>query len=423
MMNSKLEQKIIAKLLTDLDAVKMEGIKAKWFLDRTHYQLASVLLKEGFEYNDFSEVERAVKDDFPQTALTEDWLHQIKFEEIFVDDLASSVQSLKEGYYQKRLNNAMMKHIEYPSKKNKEKVEDCFRELAKSKEEGQSGELTKSIGTLLHDLDHESADGIRSFSKLDMLLGKGLTGSMLMVMAGRPGMGKTTYVMNIALEALRKKKDTRIDFFSLEMSQEQLLKKMVSNALRVNSYRFINPVRTLDDDEKQRVIATLDWLKKTGLRVYDEKVSIDEIERTIRQNEYQANQNGKEYMAIIDYVGLIQTNSRTQQRYHEVGQISQRLKALTNVLDIPIILLSQLNRSVEQREDKRPVQSDLRESGDLEQDANVIVLLSPIYPKDIENNETNLKIRVDVAKNRMGQTGLITYRYDKPTQRFEESSG
>lgn len=421
-MNNKLEQKIIAKLLSDVDAVKMEGIEAKWFLDRTHYQLASVLLKEGFEYTDFSEIERAVKDSFPQSVLTEEWLHQIKFEEIFVDDLASSVQSLKEGYYQKRLNQAMMEHIQYPSKKNKEKVEDCFRELAKSKEEEQSGELSESISTMLHELEHESEDGIRSYSKLDMLLGKGMVGSMLMVMAGRPGMGKTTYVMNIALEALRKKKDTWIDFFSLEMSQEQLLKKMVSNAMRVNSYRFINPVRTLDDEEKQRVIATLDWLKQTGLRVYDEMVSVDQIERTIRQNQYQASQSGQEYMAIIDYIGLVQTNSQSQQRYHEVGMISQRLKALTNVLDIPIILLSQLNRNVEQREDKRPVPSDLRESGDLEQDANVIVLLSPIYPEDIENNATNLKIRVEVAKNRMGQTGLITYRYDKPTQRFEESS-
>lgn len=417
---SKLEQKILAKMLNDIDDVKMQGIEAKWFEDRTHYQLASILLKDNFNYNDFSEIELAVRDTFPQTVLTEEWLHEIKFEEVFVDDLASSIQSLKEGYYQRRLNSAMMEHIQYPSKKNKEKVEDCFRELEKSKEEEQSGELTDTINTFLHDLEHESEDGIRSYSGLDQILGKGMVGAMLTVMAGRPGMGKTTYAMNIALEALRRKPDTRIDFFSLEMSQEQLLKKMVSNNMRINSYRFINPVRTLDDEEKQRFIASLDWIKQTGLKIYDEKVNIDEIERTIRQNEYEATKNGKKYMAIIDYVGLVQTNSMTQQRYHEVGQISQRLKALTNVLDIPIILLSQLNRSVEQREDKRPVPSDLRESGDLEQDANVIMLLSPIYPEDIENNATNLKIRVDVAKNRMGQTGSITYRYDKPTQRFEE---
>lgn len=417
---SKLEQKILAKMLNDIDDVKMQGIEAKWFEDRTHYQLASILLKEGFNYNDYSEIELAVRDTFPQTALTEDWLHEVKFEEVFVDDLASSVQSLKEGYYQRRLNKAMMEHIQYPSKKNKEKVEDCFRELEKSKEDEQSGELTDTIATFLHELEHESEDGIRSYSGLDQLLGKGMVGAMLTVMAGRPGMGKTTYAMNIALEALRRKPDTRIDFFSLEMSQEQLLKKMVSNAMRVNSYRFINPVRTLNDEEKQRVIASLDWIKQTGLKIYDEKVSIDEIERTIRQNEYEATNNGKKYMAIIDYVGLVQTNSMTQQRYHEVGQISQRLKALTNVLDIPIILLSQLNRSVEQREDKRPVPSDLRESGDLEQDANIIMLLSPIYPEDIENNATNLKIRVEIAKNRMGQTGSMVYRYDKPTQRFEE---
>ncbi|MDN6326738.1 MAG: DnaB helicase C-terminal domain-containing protein [Alkalibacterium sp.] len=417
---SKLEQKVLGKMLNDIDDVKMQGIEAKWFEDRAHYQLASILLQDGFKYNDYSEIELAVRDTFPQTVITEDWLHQVKFEEVFIDDLTSSVQSLKESYYQRRLNKAMMEHIQYPSKKNKEKVEDCFRELEKSKQEAQSGELADTINTFLHELEHESEDGIRSYSGLDQLLGKGMVGAMLTVMAGRPGMGKTTYAMNIALEALRRKPDTRIDFFSLEMSQEQLLKKMVSNAMRVNSYRFINPVRTLNDEEKQRVIASLDWIKQTGLKIYDEKVNIDEIERTIRQNEYEATNNGKKYMAIIDYVGLVQTNSMTQQRYHEVGQISQRLKALTNVLDIPIILLSQLNRSVEQREDKRPVPSDLRESGDLEQDANIIMLLSPIYPEDIENNATNLKIRVDVAKNRMGQTGSMVYRYDKPTQRFEE---
>lgn len=417
---SKLEQKILATMLGDINKARMEGVKAKWFSDRTHYELAITLLKEGFEYNDFSEIEREVKDNFPQTALTEDWLHEIKFEEVFVDDLASSVQSLKESYYQRRLNKAMMEHIQYPSKKNKEKVEDCFRELERSKEKAPDGNMTDAIDNMLRRLEGEVEDGIRTFPGLDNLFGRGWIGSILVILAARPSIGKTTYAMNIALEALRKAPNTRIDFFSLEMSDEQFLEKMVSNIMNINSYRLINPYKTLKGEEFDRYISAINWVKGTGLKVYDEISSIDDIERTIRQNEYEATQQGEKYLAIVDYVGLVKSSQTKAQRYREVGMLSQGLKRLTNELDIPILLISQLGRSVEQREDKRPVLSDLRESGDLEQDANAVILLSPIYPEDVENNATNLKIRVDVAKNRMGQTGSMVYRYDKPTQRFEE---
>lgn len=417
---SKLEQKILAKMLNDIDDVKMQGIEAKWFEDRTHYQLASTLLKEGFNYNDYSEIELAVRDTFPQTALTEDWLHEVKFEEVFVDDLASSVQSLKEGYYQRRLNKAMMEHIQYPSKKNKEKVEDCFRELDQSKEKKSDGKMTKAFDNVLRRLEGEVEGGIRTFPGLDNLFGRGWIGSILVILAARPSIGKTTYAMNVALKALRKNPKTNIDFYSIEMSEEQFLEKLVSNIMNINSYRLINPFRTLNEEEMERYISAINWVKGTGLKVYDDVSSIDEIERTIRQNEYEATKRGEKYMAIIDYVGLVKSNSPDAQRYREVGMISQNLKRLTNELDIPILLISQLGRSVEQREDKRPILSDLRESGDLEQDANAVILLSPVYPEDLENNATNLKIRVDVAKNRMGQTGSMVYRYDKPTQRFEE---
>lgn len=407
-------------MLQSPDETGMYTIESKWFADRTHRDLAYTLLNTDKDFNDFSEIELTVKDFYPKSAVTEEWLHQIKFEEMFVEDLEKSIKALEKEFVKDQLNNAMMEHFKYPSKRNKEKVEDWFRIQAELEEGEQTGELDNSINRFLYELENELEDGVKSYYELDTFLGRGLIGGMLFILAARPSLGKTTYAMNIVLEALRKDPTTQIDFFSLEMTQEELLKKMVSNTLRINSYKFKNPSIGLKDDEKQLVINSLDWLKKTGLQIHSDKVKLKDIERTIKQRHYQAKENGHKYLAVVDYVGLVQTDGAAEQRYREVGIISRTFKMLTNTLDIPIILISQLNRGVEMRDDQRPYLSDLRESGDLEQDASVVGLLSATDVADIENKELKLSMTLDIAKNRGGMTGDIEYYYDKTTQYFKE---
>lgn len=419
-MNITLEKKILAKMLQKPEEVEMFTIKSKWFGDRTTRDLAHTLLNTDKKFNDFSEIELTVKEYFPKSKVTEEWLHQIKFEEMFVEDLEKSIKALEAEYVQDRLNESMLAHLEYPSNKNKEAVEDWFRIQAELNEDEPTGELDEPINQFLYELENELEDGVRSFTKLDNYLGRGLTGGMLFVLAARPALGKTTYAMNIVLETLRKQPETYVDFFSLEMTQEELLKKMVSNNLRINSYKFKNPSLGLNDEEKRMVVNSLDWLKKTGLNIHSDKVKLKDIERTIKQRQHQAKSKGVKYMAVVDYVGLVQAEGLSDQRYREVGVISRTFKMLTNTLNIPIILISQLNRGVEMRDDQKPHLSDLRESGDLEQDANVVGLISATDVEDLKNKELKLSMTLDIAKNRGGMTGEIEYFYDKTTQHFKE---
>lgn len=417
-MNKSLEQKILAKMLKDPEEMARHTVKAEWFGDPAHRQLAYTLLNSEENFKDFSEIEFKVKEFYPKSEVTEEYLHAIKFEEMFIDNLEHSLKALEHEFVQDKVNEAMMEYLNYTSARNKEKVEDWLRIQEELKTEEKNGDLDAPIGQLLHELEHETEDGIKSFRRLDTILGAGLQGDTLFIIAGRPSLGKTTYSMNIVLEALQKEPETHIDFFSLEMGATEMLKKLVSRITRINSYKFKNAKVALNDEEKRMVISAADWLTKTNLRIHDDKFDIAKIERTIRKRHYEA--NGEKYMAVVDYVGLVQGSDRTEQRYREIGVISRTLKMLTQTLNIPIILISQLSRRVEERGDKRPNLADLRESGDLEQDANIVGLLSAVEPEDVENKELQLEMRVDIAKNRSGMTGEIIYSYDKTTQYFKE---
>ena len=417
-MNKTLEQKILARMLQKPDEVRRHTLKAEWFLDTTHRQLAYTLLNTEEKFNDFSEIEFEVKEYYPKSDVTEEWLHAIKFEEMFIDNLEHSIKALEAEFVQHKVNDAMIDYLNYASKRNKEIVEDWLRIQADLEVVDKNGDLEEPIKQLLHELEHESEEGIKSYFKLDTILGSGLKGEILFVLAARPGLGKTTYSMNIVLEALQKDPEVHVDFFSLEMGATEILKKLVSRMTHINSYKFNNAKIALNDDEKKKVIWAADWLNKTNLKIHDDKFDISEIERTIRQRHYEA--DGKKYMAVVDYVGLVTAGGKNDQRYREIGIISRTLKMLTQTLKIPIILISQLNRRVEERSDKRPNLADLRESGDLEQDANVVGLLSAVDVQDLEDRSTELLMRLDIAKNRGGMSGEVIYAYDKKIQYFGE---
>lgn len=403
-------------MLTYPDEVKRTGLKPNWFADPSHRQLAYTLLNTDKSFNDFSEVELEVKGYYPKSAITEEYLHAIEHESMYVNSLKDSVKALEVEYVRSRTLEAAVNYGEYPNQKNKELLEDWLRTMNEMDIEEDEGELKPPVDQLLYELDNEVEHGLSSYRKLDMILGAGLEGGMLIVIAARPGMGKTTYAMNIAIEVLQKLPNTQVDFFSLEMSKVEMLKKNISRLTRINSYKFKNAKVALKDDEKLKVINSANWVSQTGLRLHDSKFKLSAIERMIRQRHHE--NKGKDYMAIVDYVGLVDGESNGDKRNLEIGKISRTLKKLTNELDIPIMLISQLNRAVESRQDKKPTLSDLRESGDLEQDANVVILLSE-NSQDTGRKDT-VYIDADVAKNRNGSTGIINYIFEKPYQMFSE---
>lgn len=414
--NNTLEQKILAFILNEPEKAKRLEIKPNWFADKSHRELAYTLLNTDTNFKDFSAVEMELKQLYPKSVITEEWLHAVKFEGIYVDDIKQSVKTLQTVHVKRMTHRASVQYTDYPSEENREKLEDWFRTMSELDIKEDEGELRQPTEQLLHELENDVEDGVMTYKKLDSILGAGLEGGMLFVLAGRPGTGKTAYAINLAIRGLIRNDDMLIDFFSLEMSKLELLKRIVSQLTEINSYKFKNANRSLTNEEKVAVIDKAAWVNQMNLRIHDDKFNLSSIERTIRQRHYEAGDN--KYMAVVDYVGLVDAEDGRLQRNQQVGKISRMMKRLTGELNIPIVLLSQLNRGVESRDSNIPVLADLRESGDLEQDANVVGFLYLDDPETYSSAQSQVCLKI--AKNRGGGLMTIDYEFDKPHTNFKE---
>lgn len=245
---------------------------------------------------------------------------------------------------------------------------------------------------------------------LDSFL-QGLKNSDFMILAARPSMGKTAFALNIA-SYLSIKKDTPVAFFSLEMSSNQLIHRIFSSYGLIPLFNLKSG--NLDDAHTQKLIKVSNKLSQSKLIINDEisnLMSLRSIARKLkRENDIK--------LIIIDYLQLLE-GTRRENKNLEISEISRSLKILAKELDIPIIALSQLSRSVESRQVKKPMLSDLRESGSLEQDADIVMFL---YREDYYNPETENKNITDViiAKNRNGPTGTIPVYFHKEYVRFQD---
>ena len=244
------------------------------------------------------------------------------------------------------------------------------------------------------------------FSELDAKIG-GLSRSDLILIAARPGIGKTSLALNIASHvALKEKKGVAI--FSLEMSGEQLVSRMISSLALVYSSRL----RTGDirPDEWTRLAEAVSILGDSPMKIDDNAgVTVQEIKAKLRREKDIG-------LVIIDYLQLMRSGSRSENRVQEVAEISRSLKIMARELDIPVVALSQLNRASESRKDKKPMLSDLRESGSIEQDADIVIFL--YRDEDNPDLEARNIVNCSVAKNRHGATGTIDFLWSGQYTRF-----
>lgn len=228
----------------------------------------------------------------------------------------------------------------------------------------------------------------------------GMQPSDLILIAARPSMGKTAFVLNIA-QHVAFHNNQSVVIFSLEMSKEQLVNRLLSLESKVNS----QAIRTgnMKDDEWERLIESADVIGRSGLLIDDTPgISIGELRSKCRKFKLEYDLK----MIIIDYLQLMTGSGKIESRQQEISDISRSLKALARELHVPVIALSQLSRAVEQRPDHRPMLSDLRESGAIEQDADVVMF---IYRDDYYNKDTELKnvAEIIIAKQRNGAIGTI----------------
>lgn len=228
----------------------------------------------------------------------------------------------------------------------------------------------------------------------------GMQPSDLVLVAARPSMGKTAFVLNMA-QYMAFRKDVTVAIFSLEMSKEQLVNRMLSLESKVDSQH----IRTgkLEDSEWEMLIESANVIGNSNLIIDDTpSISIAELRSKCRKYKLEKNLG----VIMIDYLQLMSGGGRSESRQQEISEISRSLKAIARELNVPVIALSQLSRAVEQRPDHRPMLSDLRESGAIEQDADVVMFL---YRDDYYNHDTEKKgiAEVIIAKQRNGPVGTI----------------
>lgn len=259
---------------------------------------------------------------------------------------------------------------------------------------------------------NSNSGGLKSgFHDLDSVI-QGFQKSDLIIIAGRPSMGKTALSLNIVVNVIQYSK-LPILFFSLEMSREQIMYRLLSMESNVNQMRLRNGKLSQNDWIKVNRVVSI--LSKLPLFIDDSSdLSIPSIRSKIKKLMFEQNRIG---LVIIDYLQLMQ-NSRLkiENRVQELSQITRSLKIIAREFNVPIIALSQLSRNVENRIEKKPVLSDLRESGSIEQDADLVLML---YKKDssVDSKKTN-QIELIIAKQRNGPIGSIQLNFDQRSNKF-----
>ncbi len=252
--------------------------------------------------------------------------------------------------------------------------------------------------------------GFKEFDKLTAGLQKG----DLIIIAGRPSMGKTTMAMNIAENAaFGQKLRLPTAIFSMEMSTEQLAFRLIASLGQVNQSHLRNG--RFSDEDWPRINGAIQQMSEAPLFI-DDSGSLTPTELRARSRRLKR-EHGLE-LIVVDYLQLMQVPGTKENRATEISEISRSLKALAKELQVPIIALSQLNRSVEQRTDKKPVMSDLRESGAIEQDADLIAF---IYREEVYDADTPRKgiADINVAKQRNGPTGEFRLTFRGEFTRFD----
>jgi replicative DNA helicase len=258
------------------------------------------------------------------------------------------------------------------------------------------------------------------FGELDRLT-SGLQKSNLVILAARPSMGKTSLALNVA-EHVAVTLQKPVALFSLEMSKAELAQRLLCSVGKVDQSRLKQG--QLEDGDWMRVTGAMETLGSAPLFI-DDSGAMTVMEMRAKARRLSARQPGGLALVVVDYIQLMQASTQTDNRVQEISQISRSLKMLARDLDVPVLALSQLSRAVEQRQDKRPVLSDLRESGAIEQDADVVMFIyrdayyrrsegEEVRPDDPSNDLSELH----VAKHRNGPVGTINLRFQSRYTRF-----
>src|SRR5690625_2385399 len=401
-----IEKEILGCILQDNSLIGETVIKATYFSKQEHQLLFQSMQKLASEGKAIDKV-TLIADNY-------EYIQQLGGPAFITEIELSGKTGNFETYekqliedYKKRQSKLVARQYATTEKEINEFIEE-LQELNEIgiKEEQSTQELLKEMFNQPYE---DSADaGIPSgLVDLDKVTG-GFQKANSYILGARPSMGKTATMLKFALEAM--KNDVVPIMFSLEMSKESLLRRLISTIGNINLFVANNP-NQLSEKKKQA------WQQAvTELSTYDFEI-FDQAGQTIEYMRARTRQVKKEYnkpvIVLIDYLTLIHSTKQHQSEHLRIGEISKSLKELAKEYECPVITLAQLSRVVEQRNDKRPMLSDLRESGSIEEDADCVMFLyrESYYNKEIDNDN----LEINVAKHRNGPTGTVKVYYKKST--------
>ncbi|MDR2073994.1 MAG: replicative DNA helicase [Oscillospiraceae bacterium] len=277
-------------------------------------------------------------------------------------------------------------------------------------------QTVERLDTMLHTDDSNTFSGLPTgFGDLDRVI-MGLNKTDLILIAARPGMGKTSFALNI-VENVSKQKNAKVAIFSLEMNKEQLVSRMISSEGKISGQKLRSG--KLENDEWERLLETCGTLRNLNISI-DDTASITVPEMKARLRRF-----GGADLAVIDYLQLLSSSKENPNRVQEISSITRQLKIMAKELTLPVICLSQLSRASEHRSEHRPVLSDLRDSGSIEQDSDIVMFLyreSYYANSKIDENINHSESECIVAKNRHGETCSIPLYWQGEFTKFTGTS-
>ncbi|MCM6819788.1 replicative DNA helicase [Pediococcus pentosaceus] len=407
-MNTEIEKEVIGILLNHPEKLEAIPLESDW-LGYPEYRMLFEAMRKSASHDLFDVYGKY--NQLSKTPLDFSVVKSMRNEFTLVSQLNNDIQLIRKSAYNRQLNSAIAEYQANPFSEN----EQALREILAKNETVESvdnGRLDEAVEELKDSLMHPKPRGISTFKKLDSVLGGGMYGSMLFTIGARPSTGKTAFAVNLAYEAMTNDKDVEVDIFTLEMNKQEMLNRFVSRMTGASSSTLRSNANELDDIVKSLIDQSTTTLLSSKLRVYDGLENLGEIAQVIRQNASRA-EHGK-YMAIVDYIGLVKVPNVKERRL-EIDEVTRELKRLTNEFDIPIVELSQLSRGIENRQDKRPVLSDLKESGSIEQDSNVVAFLHK--PEKVDDDRV---VQLSIRKNREGELADINFTFIGEEMTFKE---
>lgn len=317
-----------------------------------------------------------------------------------------------------RLRDVQSAALAFASSPTDEGITELYQKTIEAQEVGVKETRTKmDVLTEIFmsmEEDHGDLTGVDTgLADLNAMTG-GWQKSDLIIVAARPSMGKTAFALNLGYNNAQNGGVT--DIFSLEMSDTQLTHRMLSSVGSIEGTKWRNPKKYFSEDDYDRANKAMGEYEKLDIYIHDHPTqTVADIRSKIRKTK--KDHPDQDHLVIIDYLQLITPIGKSESKNHEVGEITRELKNMARSFNVPIILLSQLSRGVEQRNDKRPMMSDLRDSGSIEQDADIVTFL---YRDDYYDKKSEAKNIVEIifAKQRNGSTGTITAAFVKEYGKF-----